>query len=577
MTFRWRFWLILLAPVLFSTQFAGAEPLTERLKADFRPIAGYVVMARDGEYLIDLDQSAGIRVGDLFSVRTPGKEITHPTTGKVIGTVTDVKGVLKVTRLDEGFSHARALGKADTIKRGDRIERYEGIRALFWDYGDADEATFLALRNAMPALKWAELEAARKSRPKTPGPLGDGEAALLFILSGDALEVRDSEFQMIRAYARDGVPLAAAPTEPPVRVTPTPPPSPPAAKVETEMAPPPVDVEVPEAKTPTYQDSRIVGKLPTGTRAADFLRHDGKLLMATCDGNRVRVFEVQGDEPVPVAEREIPADAVHAVRWWFPESAASPMIAVNGWEDESLQSAVLAFNGGELETKHAYIPYFLGGFDADGDGRPETLLRQSFDRDTFWGRRIEAVRLRDGELDYVAPEIDPPVQFVVTAGALGDLTGDGKPEAIYVRGRNLHIFSGQELLFELRGVGGSIDTITYAVNPTQLDLLTRREEIEIPPLVTDIDGDGRSELIVAASSQATLSAPSLYSGFKSSQLAVLKYRDGNFVRGTIGDALDSPVQGLYAEKDRLLFVLTQPSALFGRDGASNLQAFRIAR
>ena len=81
---------------------------------DFTPISGYVIMEAEGEYLIDLDASKGIAAGDLFSVIKPGEKITHPVTGKVLGTLEEGKGILKVTRLQSGYSFARLL---DAFKR----------------------------------------------------------------------------------------------------------------------------------------------------------------------------------------------------------------------------------------------------------------------------------------------------------------------------------------------------------------------------------------------------------------------------------------------------------------------------
>lgn len=64
---------------------------------DFEPISGYVVMSDGGEFIIDLDDTQGIAPGDIFSVISPGKKIVHPVTKKVLGTLEEVKGVLKVT------------------------------------------------------------------------------------------------------------------------------------------------------------------------------------------------------------------------------------------------------------------------------------------------------------------------------------------------------------------------------------------------------------------------------------------------------------------------------------------------
>ena len=162
----------------------------DEVAKDFKPISGYVIMEAGGEYLIDLDASKGVSAGDLFSVMRPGKKIIHPVTGKVLGTLEEVKTILKVTRLQPGFSHTRVLGKGDGIKRGDQIRRYENIPALFWDYQGKGEPFFFQVRNTLPSLKWQDYSTAQASKPKTPSKPSGGEASLLFILDNEGFEVR---------------------------------------------------------------------------------------------------------------------------------------------------------------------------------------------------------------------------------------------------------------------------------------------------------------------------------------------------------------------------------------------------
>jgi len=130
---RSRTFVILVALPLFLGWPAQAAVIDEVVR-DFTPISGYVIMETEGEYLIDLDASKGIAAGDLFSVIKSGKKITHPVTGKVLGTLEEVKGILKVTRLQSGYSFARLLGTSHEIERGDPVRRYTHMSATLWDY-----------------------------------------------------------------------------------------------------------------------------------------------------------------------------------------------------------------------------------------------------------------------------------------------------------------------------------------------------------------------------------------------------------------------------------------------------------
>ena len=77
---------------------------------DFKPIDGYVVLAEDNNFIIDLDGEDGIAIGDIFSVIGPGKKLVHPISQKVIGNLEEVKGVVRVVKIDNGFSHVRPIG-----------------------------------------------------------------------------------------------------------------------------------------------------------------------------------------------------------------------------------------------------------------------------------------------------------------------------------------------------------------------------------------------------------------------------------------------------------------------------------
>jgi hypothetical protein len=93
----------------------------DEVARDFKPISGYVIMEAGGEYLIDLDASKGIAAGDLFSVMRPGKKIIHPVTKKVLGTLEEVKSILKVTRFcSRGSPTPGCWGKATVSNGGTR-------------------------------------------------------------------------------------------------------------------------------------------------------------------------------------------------------------------------------------------------------------------------------------------------------------------------------------------------------------------------------------------------------------------------------------------------------------------------
>ncbi len=204
---------MLSAFIIAVTWLPAVADVLDKVAGDFKPLSGYVVMVKDSEYIIDLDAKKGIFTGDLFSVLQPGEKIVHPVSGEILGTLEELKGILKVTRLQEGYSYARPFGKIEGIKQGDPIRRYENIPALFWDYSGSGEPFFLQLRNTLPHLKWQDYAAAQAAKPNIPAASKIDSPTLIFILKKEGLEVRDSEFQIIHTYGSLGLlPVAVEPT-----------------------------------------------------------------------------------------------------------------------------------------------------------------------------------------------------------------------------------------------------------------------------------------------------------------------------------------------------------------------------
>ena len=266
LSIRFRAVAILLASSFLFGWPAQAAVIDQVVK-DFTPIPGYVIMGTEGEYLIDLDASKGISAGDLFSVIKPGKKITHPVTGKVLGTLEEVKGILKVTRLQSGYSFARLLGKSTEIKRGDPIRRYANMSAILWDYTGEGETFFFQLRDQLSDLKWEDYQASQKNRPDKPRALKTGGPNLIFILTSDGVEVRDSEFQIIHSY---GLPESLVSAAPIAAVPPV-----------TKKAPMGSKPKEGITYEPTYQGYQTVGELSAVTVMADFVNDRGQIITAS--------------------------------------------------------------------------------------------------------------------------------------------------------------------------------------------------------------------------------------------------------------------------------------------------------
>jgi hypothetical protein len=530
---------------------------------DFKPVSGYIIMETDGEYVVDLDASKGILSGDLFSVVKSGKKIIHPVNGKILGTLKEVKGVLKVTRLEKGYSYARMLGNAKGIKRGDPIRRYENIPALFWDYTGKGEPFFLQLRDTLPNLKWKDYAAAQAVKPKIPEASGVEGPTVFFILKQTGLEVRDSEFQIIHAYGSPKLlPAAAAP-----------------------VAMMPYATEKPKEKTretigytAAYPGFQSLGELPGTIVMADFIHDGDQFLMATTDGSSVHIHRIDQTVSTLFGDRLKGVEQILSVQWWRPSDELPLYLAVTAMENQKVEAKIFAWQQNRLVLLNAWLPYFLGTFDLDGNGAPETLLRQSFDPDLFWGGQIEQFNLIKGKLVASKPKFKLPGNFLVLGSLFADLTGDGHLESIFVRNKSIYIHSGKKQLYRSSpDIGGSLSVATYEVNPAAKDLMINSAMVEISPAAADLDGDGRSEVIAIASDRSLVTASGISPAIRNTKLATIKLRDGMFVKGTLGENIGTPIQGLTVARGQLLFVAAESGSVFGKGGKSHLLFYPLVR
>lgn len=553
----------------------GAGPAAagtlEDIARDLQPVSGYVVLPTQSEYLIDLDASRGIIVGDLFNVVQPGEKIIHPVTGKVLGTLDASKGLLQVTRLQSGFSHAKAIGDATGIARGDVIRRYDGLRTALWDYTGRGEGFFSQLKAALPALNWQDYAAAQAEKPATPAAPAAGRLDLVVVLARDGLTVRDGAWRVLHAYP---VPENLQPTvrtpqrTAPVAVAPY--------RIETPAQPAaaaPYGVRY-EATMPGF---KTFGPLGFAAVMADFIKLKGQTLMAATDGALIKLFRIT-DGMQPAGELQ-PAGLpqILTLHWWQPDSE-SLYLAVSGWKDDQISSYLYRYDNGRLNMVKEFLPYVFGSFDRDGDDRRETLLGQTFERQFFWRTNVLQMTLKNGELEADTASFDLPRRFTVSGSMMTDLDGDRQPETVFVRNGRLYVYSGEKQRYKSPGMmGGTLSRIIYEEQPDARETQINFAAFEVPPIAVDLDGDGHRELLSVASESSFLSAPGISPNVRKSWLAVVKYRDGMFVKGSLGEELDVPLQGLTCDDQRVLFVATEPGSIFGKDGGSQMLVFPLAR
>ncbi len=343
----------------------NASPLGSRIAQDFTPTSGYLIQSSGNEYLIDPGSGRNIAVGDLFSLVGPGEAITHPVTGKLLGTQERLKGILRLTRLKDNYAHSQAIGPLDSPKRGDVIRRYQDMQALFWDYTGQGEPLATELQTALPGLQWQAYATAQRLRPASPAPVNAATTTLYFILTPTALEVRAPDFELIHRYPTNATALPSQPVPAPV--------SPPALAV----LPPVTGGAVQPGGEPLWNYSSLKGA-PIGVEAGDF-DGDGRQEVAIAFNDRVEIgrltpegYQMLGVIRLAAGSQAYALDAADLLKSGRPQLYLSAMNS-NG----NPAGIAIEFSKGRFRTSITKIPWHLRRVELPGEGT--VLLGQEYD------------------------------------------------------------------------------------------------------------------------------------------------------------------------------------------------------
>ncbi|WP_320056271.1 VCBS repeat-containing protein [Desulfuromonas thiophila] len=570
--------LLALLPLLLGTLAGGALARDlAQLEPDFAPRTGCVVLSIGNEFLVDLDADQGLTAGDLLAVVEQGGDVIHPVTKEVIGTLDKTLAVLQVSQVKDGYSYTRLLrGEAAALKAGTLVRRYSGLTARFHDASGSQEALYARLKAGLPALQWSD---------------GEGAADLLFEATVNGLQVRDAAGQLIRAYAPAPGRSLAALTPPTMAVAALPatatiaapaasPSTMPLAVAPAAPASPAnlrYDAPLPSA-TPngalSMEFPRFVkrGQLSHATQMADFEAIGGELLLATTDGGRIEIYRL-GEQLTPFASGDsITMGRILNLSWWQP-SAGDAYLAVTVWSDKRVYSDLLQLQGQQLVPVISGYGSLLAGFDIDSDGRSEQLLGQEFSREHFYGSPVWALSLAGNRLAAQAPAFELPANFRLFGALITDITGDGQAEVAFVRNRRLYIYSGTQQLYKSsKELGASVSTVTYDIDPDAQNPMITSASCEVAPVAADLDGDGLAEIVAIAADANLLQNVGVASAINKSWLAVFKFQQGMVMKGTLGDSLERPLQGLAVQQGQALMVATEISGLLDKHEASYVLA-----
>ena len=250
---------------------------------------------------------------------------------------------------------------------------------------------------------------------------------------------------------------------------------------------------------------------------------------------------------------------------------------VTTWQDNTVVGLIFRLAANRLNPLPARISRILGTFDLDADGLPETLLGQNFDGETFFGQHIRRLALDGNDVRTASLDMKLPRRFPVLGSQLADLTGDGQLENAFIRNSILYIFSGKKRLYKsVKKMGGTLSFLTYDVDPSFQEPKHTTAAFEISPVAADVNADGRKELLASASERSILGSLRISSGLTKTYVSILKYDNGLFSSGTLGEEFEMALQGITFNQQRLLIVATELGDLYSKGYKSHLLAYSLA-
>jgi len=389
-----------------------ASALYDELVRDFKPVSGIVIMPIKNEFLIDLDASRGITVGDVFAVVQPGEPIIHPETKQVIGSLDEVKGFLQVTRVKSGYSYAHPLGNSSQIVARDAIRRYENLPAIFLDQTGKGEETYAKVKQAIPALEWQGYIAGTE----LPSPATES-TTLTFVLKPGVLEVRDPGFNVLRTYPVTTTVMTAAPTAVASAAT-----LPPATAIVTAAQPSLPAPMGPAIVAAPAQTGAVVGNFSpaiirqnlaeaergvwvspavkealVGVEVGE-MDGDGKLETALLYAHRIEIVRMAGGAYESVAQVDLgAARKALAVDGADLDGNGVMELYITAAFDKSLSSMIVSLGTDGYKVRKTNIDYYFRNVDLPSEG-PVLLAQRMGDNNQDFAGPIFRVRWNGGEI-----------------------------------------------------------------------------------------------------------------------------------------------------------------------------------
>ena len=375
--------------------FSAVAGFREDVARDLGAISATLVAPAGSEWLIDVDAAAGIQSGDLFTVMSKGAPVIHPVSKQVIGSLDELRAILRVTNIKSGYSYAAVVTAKGELKPGDQAHRFAGLPAHFWDYTGEGEGIFTQLQAALPELQWQSYVAAQAQRPDPPRPLEGMAPGLVFVLNAQGLGIKDHQFQPLRFYRPQAVgrgPVtAAAAAVPAAALAVAAAPSPAGASI---VAPASQATAVPGSTSPGLLGGLFAGgssAQPGPAGALPGYSQSGGLIVSQMDSKEGVWYGPRLDgHPIGLDVADLDGDGRQEIALGFKDRLVVARVAAGQYE-------VVA----EYPFDRSGSALSLDALDLDGDGRAELYVSMAHMNSVS----SQVLELRDGQLQAVIKNV----------------------------------------------------------------------------------------------------------------------------------------------------------------------------
>lgn len=318
--------LILLSLLLLSLSFA--QEVVERIGSYFSR-EGYVIRVEGKEVYTDLGKDRA-RVGEVFLVLREGKEIVNPITGKTVGKEKVKVGLLRLERVEEGFSVG--VLEEGSARVGDRL-RLEVKDVCF----EGSDEWFFKLSGVVDGLK-----------------------------RGKGCTYNIKEFKDGIGVEFKGSPVAFFPF--------------PQAPAFAERRVGAEDLTL--LAKPKF--IKALGGLPVGADLCD-LTGTGREFLVVLYSNKLEVYELLKSDLVKKYDYSLPAGVAVGVQC-AKLAGSQDYVLVNMVSGDSASSLILKPLGDSLVPVVRNVPYYIAVLDKS---RPkETFIGQRFNFRDYFGQTV---------------------------------------------------------------------------------------------------------------------------------------------------------------------------------------------